>query len=137
MTPAIVNLVETGVYVDDLDRGERFYGEVLGLKPIGREPGRHAFFRVGREDVLLLFRAAETLKSDLLPPHGTTGPSHFALGIPAEGLEAWRERLEGYGVAIEKEVDWPNGGRSIYFRDPSGNSVELITPGVWGLPSGW
>ncbi len=25
----------------------------------------------------------------------------------------------------------------LYFRDPAGNSVELITPGVWGLPSGW
>jgi catechol 2,3-dioxygenase-like lactoylglutathione lyase family enzyme len=24
-----------------------------------------------------------------------------------------------------------------YFRDPSGNLVELLTPGVWGLPSGW
>src|SRR4029077_18016396 len=28
-------------------------------------------------------------------------------------------------------------GRSIYFRDPAGNLVELVTPGIWGLPSGW
>jgi hypothetical protein len=28
-------------------------------------------------------------------------------------------------------------GISLYFRDPAGNSVELVTPGVWGLPSGW
>ena len=38
---------------------------------------------------------------------------------------------------IGDEVVWPRGGRSIYFRHPAGNSVEPITPGVWGLPSGW
>ena len=42
-----------------------------------------------------------------------------------------------HGIAIEDEVTWPKGGKSIYFRDPSGNSAELVTPGVWGLPSGW
>jgi len=60
-----------------------------------------------------------------------------ALGVPAGSLSAWRERLAWHGVAIEKEVDWPRGGRSLYFRDPAGNSVEILTPGVWGLPSGW
>ena len=44
---------------------------------------------------------------------------------------------QGHGVSIEKEVEWPKGGKSLYFRDPTGNSVELVTPGVWGLPSGW
>ena len=32
---------------------------------------------------------------------------------------------------------WAPGGKSIYFRDPAGNSVELVTPGVWGTPAGW
>ena len=48
--------------------------------------------------------------------------------------EAWRERLREYRVAIEHEEAWPRGGHSLYFRDPAGNSVELITPGLWGLP---
>jgi catechol 2,3-dioxygenase-like lactoylglutathione lyase family enzyme len=64
-------------------------------------------------------------------------PGHFALGIDAEAFDAWLETLQGRGVAIEKQVEWPTGGKSIYFRDPSGNSVELVTPGVWGLPSRW
>ena len=68
---------------------------------------------------------------------GATGPTHFALGIAAADLDAWRQRLERHGVSIEKEAKWPRGGTSLYFRDPSGNSVELITPGLWGLPSGW
>jgi hypothetical protein len=46
-------------------------------------------------------------------------------------------RRQSHGVTVEKEVEWPRGGKSLYFRDPAGNSVELVTPGVWGLPSGW
>ncbi|MBV8270398.1 MAG: VOC family protein [Planctomycetaceae bacterium] len=134
---AIRALVETSAYVDDLDHAEAFYRDVLGLEPIGKETGRHVFFRVGASDVLLLFLAEETLKGAQLPAHGATGPTHFALGIAAADLDAWRKRLERHGVSIEKEVEWPRGGTSLYFRDPSGNSVELITPGLWGLPSGW
>ena len=44
-----------------------------------------------------------------------------------------RERLQQEGVAIESEVTWPGGGRSIYFRDPAGNSLEFAMAGIWGL----
>jgi catechol 2,3-dioxygenase-like lactoylglutathione lyase family enzyme len=133
----IQSLVETGIYVDDLDEAERFYAGVLGLAVLAREPGRHVFFRVGRSSVLLAFVAEATLQGDALPAHGARGPGHFALGVPAGSLNGWRSRLAGHGVVIEKEVQWPLGGRSLYFRDPAGNSVEVLTPGVWGLPSGW
>ena len=130
-------VVETAVYVDDLDDAEDFYRRILGLRVMGKEPGRHVFFQVGEAGVLLAFRAETTLKGDPLPPHGAAGPGHFALGIDAEALDAWRTLLQGHGVSVEKEVEWPKGGKSLYFRDPAGNLVELVTPGVWGLPSGW
>ena len=130
-------VVETAIYVDDLQAAETFYGTVLGLPVIGTEPGRHVFFQVGEGNVLLAFLAEATLKGDQLPPHGASGPGHFALGIEAESFDAWRKLLQSHGVTIEKEVEWPKGGKSVYFRDPAGNSVELVTPGVWGLPSGW
>ena len=129
-------IVETAIYVDDMEAAEAFYRDVLGLEVIGREAGRHVFFRVG-DGVLLAFDPEVTLKGDVLPPHGAVGPGHFALGVRAEHLDDWRLRLEAHGVVIEKEFEWPRGGRSLYFRDPAGNSVELITPGLWGLPGGW
>jgi catechol 2,3-dioxygenase-like lactoylglutathione lyase family enzyme len=135
--PPVVGIVETAIYVDDLDQAEAFYGDVLGLALIGREPGRHSFFRVGRDNVLLLFNPATTINGDVLLAHGAIGPGHFAIGIPADALEEWKRRLIERHVAIEQEVSWPRGGRSIYFRDPAGNAVELLTPGLWGLPSGW
>ncbi len=133
----IACLVETSIYADDLDAAVRFYRDVLGLVPLMQETGRHVFFAVGDRGMLLIFRPEETLRGHPLPAHGARGPGHFALGIAANDLSAWRDRLGERGVAIEHEETWPGGGRSLYFRDPAGNSVELITPGVWGLPSGW
>ena len=134
---AIQDLVEIGVYADDLEQAECFYGGVLGLAVRAREAGRHVFFQVGDRAMLLVFRPEATLRGDVLPSHGARGPGHLALGIAREDLEGWRQRLGEQRVEIEHEESWPAGGHSLYFRDPAGNSVELITPGVWGLPSGW
>jgi catechol 2,3-dioxygenase-like lactoylglutathione lyase family enzyme len=133
----IKSVVETAIYVDGLDDAEDFYGRILGLRVMGKEPGHHVFFQAGEANVLLAFLPETTLKGDQLPPHGASGAGHFALGIDAEAFDAWRTLLQSHGVSIEQEVEWPKGGRSLYCRDPAGNLVELVTPGVWGLPSGW
>ena len=62
-------VVETAIYVDDLQAAEAFYGTVLGLRVMGKEPGRHVFCQVGQANVLLAFLADATLKGDHLPPH--------------------------------------------------------------------
>src|SRR5215472_18483918 len=84
-------IIETAIYVDDLQAAESFYGTVLGLRVIGTEPGRRVFFQVGEASVLLAFLAEATRKDGPLPPHGATGPGHFALGIEAATFEAWRQ----------------------------------------------
>lgn len=132
----IITVVETALYVDDLEQAEAFYRDVLELPVIAKDAGRHVFFRVG-DRVLLAFLPSSTLAGDILPSHGATGAGHFALGISAESLDGWRQRLQECGVEIEQEVSWLRGGKSLYFRDPAGNAVELVTPGVWGLPEGW
>jgi catechol 2,3-dioxygenase-like lactoylglutathione lyase family enzyme len=135
--PRVEVVVETAVYADDLAAAEQFYTSVLGLSVLGREPGRHVFFRVGSADVLLVFNADTTCKGGALPPHGARGPGHFAFGVSPDALPAWREHLAACGVAVEQEVTWPRGGKSVYFRDTAGNLVELVTPGIWGTPAGW
>ncbi len=40
-------VVETAIYVGDLEAAEVFYRDVLGPDVIGLEAGRHVFFRVG------------------------------------------------------------------------------------------
>lgn len=136
MTP-LQTIVETSLYGDDLPALEAFYTDVLGLTLWDKDPHRHLFFQVGPANMLLLFKPDATLQSGIFPEHGARGPGHAAFGIPADELAAWRTRLQSHNVVIEKEFNWPKGGHSLYFRDPAGNSVELITPGVWGLAAGW
>jgi catechol 2,3-dioxygenase-like lactoylglutathione lyase family enzyme len=126
-------LHEAALYANDLAAAERFWSG-LGFECIGRSPGRHVFFRAGR-DLLLVFDPATTRQAGgTVPPHGTTGEGHIALSVPdIAALERWRGRLADAGIDVEAEVEWPSGGRSLYFRDPGGNSIELITRGSWGF----
>lgn len=130
---ALDRVLETVLYVDDLAEAERFYGEVLGLTLDSRKPGLFCFFRVG-EAMLLLFEPRAARAAREVPAHGAEGPGHVCFAVPESELDAWAERLRERGVAIEHEQRWPRGGRSFYFRDPAGNSLELATPRIWGLP---
>ena len=134
---SIEGILETAIYVDDLDAAERFYGDVLGLAKISRMGNRHAFFRCGA-GVLLLFNPDETVKpppADALPvpPHGAHGQGHLCFRLPHGGFETMIARLAAAGTAIESDFQWPQGGRSIYFRDPAGNSLECAEAAIWGL----
>lgn len=130
--PPLGGIHEAALYVTDLSRDERFWRR-LGLQPVARKAGRHVFLRAGR-DMLLLFDAAASREGGGVPAHGAEGAGHVALDVPdAAALEAWRAHLAEAGVEVEHEQEWPSGGLSLYFRDPSGNSVELITRGSWGF----
>lgn len=135
--PPISGVLEAAIYVDDLDAAERFYGGILGLDRIIRVDGRHVFFRCG-QSVVLAFIAEATRKpppEDALPvpPHGATGPGHICFTLPPDALSPLVRHLDAQGIAIESDFNWPHGPRSVYVRDPAGNSVEFSTLGLWGL----
>ena len=127
-------IFETVLYAEDLAAAERFYRDAVGLEVIGRGD-LGVVFRCGG-GVLLIFdpRKSGAPGRDV-PSHGTSGAGHIAFGTKPEDLDAWRQQLAIAGVSIEREVDWDEGGRSIYFRDPAGNVVELAPPTLWS--GGW
>ena len=127
------HILESCLYVDDLEKAEHFYSQVLGLEVESQQTGRHVFFHCGKRMLLLFNPLASRDTAGDIPPHGAFGPGHLAFGILEAELPAWAERLEQHGVAIEKVIEWPRGGRSLYFRDPAGNSLELATPKIWGI----
>ncbi|QDU28208.1 Virulence protein [Anatilimnocola aggregata] len=129
----VEHILETCLCVDDLHAARRFYTEVLGLEVAAEQNERHLFFRVGNR-MLLLFDPKESSKPlGTIPPHGTHGASHVCFGVREAELAIWHEQLLSAGVVIESVHDWPQGGRSIYFRDPAGNSLEFATPRIWGI----
>lgn len=131
--PPLEGVHEAALYTEDLNVAERFWRR-LGLPLIGRAEGRHVFFRAGADLVLVFDARATSRGGGPVPPHGAVGAGHVALSVPDRAaLEAWRRRLELAEVEIETETTWPAGGRSLYFRDPAGNSIELITRGSWGF----
>ena len=127
----IRGILETCLYVDDLDAAEQFYGSVLGLHVVTRQAGRHVFFRCG-DHMLLIFDPRGVGRADSeTPAHGAHGVSHIAFSVERDELEAWRRHLADCRIEIEKVVDWPQGGQSLYFRDPAGNSLELAPVAIW------
>jgi|SRR5947209_1240184 len=133
--PKITGILETALYVDDLERAARFYEGVLGLKPINKDQ-RFAGYDAGPRSVLLLFKRGSTLETvhmpgGTIPPHDGQGPLHIAFAIAADALGDWETHLAAHDLAIEGRTDWPRGGKSIYFRDPDGHLLELATPGLW------
>lgn len=122
----ILGIAEAVLYVDNLPQAVDFYQTVLDL-PLTISFDDAAFLQTGPDSTLILFdRAQLNARQSAIPSHGTTGPGHVALAVPRAEMEHWRERLTEHDVEIEHEQHWPQGTFSLYFRDPAGNSVELI-----------
>jgi len=137
MAAALEGILETALYADDLDAAEAFYGGLLGLRKITRQANRHVFFRCG-PGVLLIFNPQETIEPPPphafpVPVHGARGPGHVCFRVPRPELDFWVEKLVEARITIEADFHWPNGARSIYFRDPAGNSLECAEPGLWNI----
>ncbi|MGC1427217.1 MAG: VOC family protein [Albidovulum sp.] len=134
--PALLGTLETALYAADLTAAARFYGGILGLAEIARQDGRHVFYSLG-QSVLLIFNPEATGTPPSpearfqVPPHGSAGPGHFCFSVASHMLEAWRAHLLASDIAIEADFCWPNGARSIYVRDPAGNSIEFAEPALW------
>lgn len=134
--PRINGVVESVLYVEDLDRAVQFYRDCLGFRSITGDATRFQSFDAGAGQVLLLFKRGGTLvpavtSGGIIPPHDGSGPHHIGFAIAPEAYAPWKARLTAWAIAIESEATWARGGRSLYFRDPDGHLLELITPGIW------
>ena len=130
-------ILESVLYADDLEAAEIFYRDVLGLTVYARKAGRQVFFKL-EDQMLLIFRPAATRIPPAagglpVPPHGASGEGHVCFAANASEIERWRLHLPRHGIPIEADFEWPAGGRSIYVRDPAGNSVEFAEARLWGF----
>lgn len=132
----------------DLEAAERFYVDLLGGRLL-RRFDREAFLRL-RGD------RAHEVDNDNSPLHleiavGDHGPElhlflqrnqvkprprphpHFAFKVEPGQLDPFALRLQNAGVPIDGPRRLgPPGQASVYFADPSGNMLELVTLGYEG-----
>jgi catechol 2,3-dioxygenase-like lactoylglutathione lyase family enzyme len=134
--PRLSGVLETCLYVEDLNRSSAFYQRLFGFSPIF-EDERMCAMEIPNEQVLLLFRhgmtdaPAPAPGGGFIPPHHGRGALHLCFAIPLNEREAWEAHLTTLEVEIESKVTWPRGAISLYFRDPDGHSLEVATPGLW------
>ena len=130
----IKGLGEVSIRVKSLDTMQKFYEEVVGLEVLRRDES-FVFFRIaegyrGHPQILALFDATNRQnlepKSIELSREGTT-LHHIALNVALEDFEAEKTRLEGMGLKVNATVHEWLRVRSMYFFDPEGNLLELVT----------
>ena len=128
-------IAETSLYVDDIDAARDFYVGVLGLEVLkdDSKTKRDLFLRCGKTGLFLFDPEQTQISKGRVPAHGAIGAGHIAFSVDKEDLSFWENRLTENGIDVEKKVDWEHKGtHSIYFRDPSGNSLEFIESSHWG-----
>jgi catechol 2,3-dioxygenase-like lactoylglutathione lyase family enzyme len=147
----------------DMKRTVDFYSGVLGMPltktiDLPNGAGQHFFFDIGNGDSLAFFwfpDAPEAVpgvthpanlvgKGPITTAHASL--NHLAFNVPADRIEAYRERLVAAGVEVTPVVNHDESERqasrdltpstfvrSIYFLDPDGIQLEFA---AWTRPMG-
>jgi len=125
---------ETVIYASDPRAAARFYVDLLGLRPVEEPDDLSAAFRLPDGNMLLVFNPERASKPGRpAPSHGALGAGHVAFAVRRGQIDDFEATLRENGVEIEKDLR-RNQGRSLYFRDPAGNSVELVDGDIWPSP---
>jgi len=136
MIPTTGRIIETCLYVADVDRAGDWYRQIFGFPSIYRQDDRLRALQVAQDQVLLLFKQKGSLKPTVvpggtIPPHDGSGPMHIAFAMQTAEVDDWETHLAKHGVAIESRVHWGGNDKSLYFRDPDGHTLELISGDHW------
>ena len=134
---SVIRLLETALYVADLDRSCDFYERVLGLGPdVGttakkENQKRFRSLQIPGGQVLLLFpkgsaTTTAVLPGGTIPPHDGNGRLHLAFAISAAEVDAWRERFNR--TAYQSKARW--SGRAA--ARASISAIPTVT--LWSLP---
>jgi len=118
-----IELNHTIVHAYDKQKSATFMTEILGLP--APEPMWH----------FLVVRTANGVSLDFIETTDKILPQHYAFlvsddefdqifgRIKARGLTYWADPMQ----SKSGEINTHFGGRGVYFEDPSGNLLEIIT----------
>jgi extradiol dioxygenase family protein len=120
----VVLLGEVALRVNDLGAMREFYRDVVGLE-VWREGDGFVFFRVaegveGHPQALVLFDREIKVGAE------RSTLDHLAFVINLDDYDARQHWLQKHGLDVTaKEFPWFQW-RSLFVRDPEGNTVEFV-----------
>jgi catechol 2,3-dioxygenase-like lactoylglutathione lyase family enzyme len=118
-----VQLNHTIVRSHDKQESATFASEVLGLPaPVPFGP-------------FLVVEAANGVSLDYIEEHGEFQPQHYAFLVTEDEFDAIFGRIQARGLDYyadpgaqhKGEINHHDGGRGVYWADPSGHWLEIIT----------
>ena len=147
--PTIQSIYHTGFIVENLDKALDFYIRVLGFN-IEREPAisdtpwiaevvgyptvkmRQAYVGVGDGHSIELIEYMNPRAEARSDQHDRNRPGSAHAAMVVDSVPEWRERLQAEGVEIfgpkyERELEYPWARFAIYFQDPDGNWLEMVS----------
>ena len=118
-----VELNHTIVHAADREASARFMSEVFGLP----EPEPFGPF--------LVVRTANGVSLDYVASPGRISPQHYAFLVSEAEFDAIFGRVKDRGLEYwadpmqrrPGEINHRDGGRGVYFPDPSGHFLEILT----------
>jgi catechol 2,3-dioxygenase-like lactoylglutathione lyase family enzyme len=145
--PPIDGVAHVTLPVGDLAVAEAFYVSLLGASVV-RRMDRECFLRVRPEraheadadnsPLHVTIRAGDSPEIDLflqreLARHAPRPHPHLAFRVDHDELDAFRARLAQARIPLDGPRRLgPPGHASVYFADPWGNTLELVTLGYQG-----
>jgi catechol 2,3-dioxygenase-like lactoylglutathione lyase family enzyme len=124
-----IKLNHTIVHAHDQRVSADFYAEILGLAP-AKPFGPFLDIEVANEVTLAILETAEAIQVQ-----------HYAFLITDQEFDQIFDRIKARGLTYwadpgrtqPGEINHHFGGRGVYFADPSGNLLEIITQpyGAW------
>jgi catechol 2,3-dioxygenase-like lactoylglutathione lyase family enzyme len=116
-------LNHTIVWCTDKERSARFLAEILG------KPDATAF------GPFLIVELDNAVSMDFLETDEAIAPQHYAFLVSEAGFDEGFGRIRGRGLPYwadpglrqAGEINRNDGGRGVYFKDPDGHLLELIT----------
>jgi len=121
----IKGVAHFSIPVTDMARSQKFYTEVVGLRPLALVANdTMSFLDAGGVCVILC-------QQDAPIDNSAQGPNrvHHSFIVDTETYNTLHDQLGANGVSVEFEEDRQGGvvnGPRLYFRDPDGTSLEFI-----------
>lgn len=118
-----VQLNHTIVHAADPHASARFFSEVLGLP----EPRRFGHF--------IVVQTANGVSLDFMASSAPQQAMHYAFLVSEAEFDEILGRIEARGLAYwadpsasrPQQINHLNGGRGVYFNDPAGHYLEVLT----------